>query len=114
MGFEFNDVCPSQFKCVRALYRFVSRNKRCIRVYFETSHDKGKSDGLGGVVKGYASREVASENVLIRNAKQLYEICKGKLEVTNLEKGKMLNRLFFFVSKDDIVAYRANFPPSGI
>ena len=64
---------------------------RCIYVYFETSHGKSKSDGLGGVVKGYASREVASKNVLIRNAKELYEFCKEKLEVTNSEKGKMLN-----------------------
>ena len=61
LDIEFNDGCPSQFKCVRAIHRFVSRNKRCIRVYFETSHGKSKSDGLGGVVKGYASREVASK-----------------------------------------------------
>ena len=84
---------------------------RCIYVYFETSHGKSKSDGLGGVVKGYASREVASKNVLIRNAKELYEFCKEKLEVTNSEKGKMLNWLFFFVSTDDIAE---NFPPSVI
>ena len=43
-----------------------------------------------------------------------YECCKEKLEVTNSEKGKMLNWLFFFVSKDNIVAYQENFPPSGI
>ena len=44
-----------------------------MRVYFETSHGKSKSDDLDGVVKGYVSREVASKNVLIRNAKELYE-----------------------------------------
>ena len=69
---------------------------------------------MGGVVKGYGSREVASKNVLICNAKELYEFCKKNLEVTNSQGGKMLNRLFFFVSKDDIAAYRENYPPSGI
>ena len=69
---------------------------------------------MGGVVKGCASREVVLKNILIRNAKKLYEFCKEKLEVTNSEQGKMLNRLFFFGLKDDIAAYRENFPPSGI
>ena len=85
-----------------------------MRVYFETSHGKSKSDDLDGVVKGYGSREVASNNILIRNAKELYEVCKEKIDVTNSEEGKMLNRLSFFVSKDATAAYRENFPPSGM
>ena len=44
----------------------------------------------------------------------MYEFCKEKLEVTNSEKGKTFNQLFFFVSKDDIAAYHENFPSSGI
>ena len=87
MDIEFNDGCASQFKCIQAIHCFVWRNMWCIRVYFETSHGKNKSDGLGGVVKGYTSREVASRNVLVRNAKEFYEFCKGKLEVSNLENG---------------------------
>ena len=51
---------------------------RCMRVFFETSHGKSKPDGLGGVVKGYANREVASKNVLMHNAKELYEFFKEK------------------------------------
>ena len=42
-----------------------------IYVFFEASHGKSKSDGLGGVVKGYASREVTSKNVLMRNTKRI-------------------------------------------
>ena len=38
---------------------------QCIRAYFEISHDKSKSDGLGGAVKGY----VPSKNVLKRMQK---------------------------------------------
>ena len=52
LDMEFNSECPSQFKCIRAIHRFGSRNMQCIYVYFETSHGKSKSDGLGGVVKG--------------------------------------------------------------
>ena len=58
---EFNDGCASQCKCVRAIQSFA-RNVSFIQVNFENSHGKSKSDGLGGVVKGYASREVAASN----------------------------------------------------
>ena len=87
LDMEFNDGCASQFKCIQAIHCFFWRNMWFICVYFETSHGKNKSDGLGGVVKGYASREVGSKNVLMHNAKELHEFCKGKLEVSNLEKG---------------------------
>ena len=64
---EFNDGCASQYKCVRAIQSFARRYVSSIWVYFETSHGKSKSDGLGGVVKGYASTEVAATNTVIQN-----------------------------------------------
>ena len=70
---EFNDGCASQYKCILAIQSFSRRNVSSIRVYFETSHGKSKSDGLAGVVKGYASREVAATNTVIRNAAELYQ-----------------------------------------
>ena len=42
---------------------------------FETSHKKSKSDGLGGVVKSYVSREVAANELIIRNGRDMYEFC---------------------------------------
>ena len=58
----FNDGCACQYQHVPAIQR---RNISSIRVYFETNHGKSKSDdGLGGVVKGYASREVAATNTV--------------------------------------------------
>ena len=63
-----------------------------------------------GCCEGICYQRSGIKNALIRN--ELYEFCK--LEVTNSEEGKMLNRLFFFVSKDFIASYRENFPPSGI
>ena len=40
-------------------YNPLPQETWCIHVYFETSHSKSKSNGLGGLVKGYPSREVA-------------------------------------------------------
>ena len=65
LNIEFNDGCATPFKCIRAIKRLTSRNMQCIRAYFEISHDKSKSDGLGGAVKGY----VPSKNVLKRMQK---------------------------------------------
>ena len=61
---EFNDGCASQYKCVQEIQSFARRNVSSIRVYFETSHEKSKSDSLWGIAKGYASREVAATNTV--------------------------------------------------
>ena len=52
------DGCASQLKWIHAIQCFASRNMQYICVYFETCHGKSKSDGLCGVVKGYASRVI--------------------------------------------------------
>ena len=84
-------------------------------VYFEISHGKSKSDGLRGVAKGYASREVAATNTVIRNAAELYQFCNEKLTVLGSdEHKKMLNRLFFYLPKENIESYRSSFPSSGV
>ena len=41
----------SQYKAKTALHKIEMRNMLTIWVFFETSHGKSKSDGLGGVVK---------------------------------------------------------------
>ena len=97
---ELNDGCASEYKYVRAIQSFARRNISSIRVYFETSHGRSKSDGLGAVVKGYANREVAATNTVIRNAAELYQFCNEKLTVLESdEHKKMLNRLFFYLPK---------------
>lgn len=115
MDVEFNDGCASQYKCIKAIQSFATRKIPSVRVYFETSHGKSKSDGLGGVVKGYASRDVAASNTIIRNASELYQFCNNKLTVIDSDQHKkMLNRIFFFVPKEDIQHYRTSFSPGGI
>ena len=112
---EFNDGCASQYKCILAIQSFSRRNVSSIRVYFETSHGKSKSDGLAGVVKGYASREVAATNTVIRNTAELYQFCNEKLTVLGSdEHEKMLNCLFFYLPKQNIESYRSSFPSSRV
>ena len=97
---EFNDGSASRYKYVRAIQSFARRNISSIRAYFETSHGKSKSDGLGDVVKGYASREVAATNTVVQNAAELYQFCNEKLTVLGSdEHKKMLNHLFFICRK---------------
>ena len=81
-------------------FKVLRRNVLYIRVYFEISHGKSKSDSLGGVVKGYASREAAATNTVIRDAAELCQFCNAKLTVLGSdEHKKMLNRLFFLSSE---------------
>ena len=42
-------------------------------IFCETSHGKSKSDGLGGVVKSFASRAVFGEGLIIHDVKEFFE-----------------------------------------
>ena len=77
MDIEFNDGCGSQFKCIGSIESFASRDLPSICVFFETIHDKSKSDGLGCLVKAYASTKVAAMHRIIWSdcAKELLEFC---------------------------------------
>ena len=66
---EFGNGCASQSMSKTAIYLLVQRERFTIYAYFETSHGKSKSDGLGSVVKFYVSREVAANELIIRNGK---------------------------------------------
>lgn len=76
---EYNDGCASQFKCIRAFASLARRNIRTTRIFYETSHGKSKSDGLGGVIKSYASREVCGEKKVIRKAEELSKFLEENL-----------------------------------
>ena len=109
---EYNDGCASQFKCVRAFSSLAKRHIKTTRVFCETSHGKSKSDGLGGVIKSYASRAVCGERRVIRDAKELFTFFDETLVVkAAYESNKpMLNRRFFYVSAEDMDNYRSELP----
>ena len=112
---EHNDGCAIQFKCIRAFSALARRNIKTTSIFCETSHGKSKSDGLGGVVKCYASRSVFGEKTIIRNGKELFQFYEENLVVRDaFESNKpMLNRLFFYVSSDDIEEFCSSFPENG-
>ena len=108
---EYNDGCSSQFKCIKAFSSLARRNIKTTRIFCETSHGKSKSDGLGGVIKSFVYRDVCGSEKIIRNAKELYDYCIENLTVHNVENGKpMLNRLFFYISSEEMTEYRSSFP----
>ena len=109
---EYNDGCGSQFKCIRAFVSLARRPIKTSRIFTETRHGKSKSDGLGGVVKSYASRAVCGERRVIRNAEELSNFFKETLVVKSAVDSMrpMLNRLFFFLSASDMEIYRDAFP----
>ena len=68
-----------------AIYHLVQREKLTVCVYFETSHWKSKSDGLGSVVKSYVSREIVANELIIRNRQDMYEFCVANFTVVEGE-----------------------------
>ena len=108
---EYNDGCGSQFKCIHAFSSLAKRNVKTTRIFCETSHGKSKSDGLGGVVKSFASRAVCGERRIIRNAKELSEFWDQTLTVISaVDSHKpMLNRRFFYISSAEMDDYRQCF-----
>ena len=98
---EYNDGCASQFKCIRAFSNLARRNIKTTRIFCETSHRKSKSDGLGGVVKSFASCAVCGEHQLIRDAKELYLFFEMNLSVKGaLDSNKpMLNHIFLCLQR---------------
>ena len=76
------------------MYSLMKRSKQTIRIFFETLHGKSKSDGLGGVIKWYVSKDVAAKGVIIRNGKELFDYCESNLAVEN-QNSKMMQRKFF-------------------
>ena len=73
------------------------RPVKTMRIFCETSHRNSKSDGLGGVVKAFASRAAVSERCVIRGAKELTDFFDKTLEgKSTIDSNRpMLNRLFF-------------------
>ena len=105
---ELNDGCAQQFKSIKAFTQLAKCSYQVTRLFFETSHGKSKSDGLGGVVKSFVSRAVSGEKVFIRNAKELYDFCCTYLTVSDNTGSVMNNRKFFYVEVDDVEQIRSS------
>ena len=98
---ELNDGCAQQFKSIKAISQLSRRPYYLSRLYFETSHGKSKSGGLGGVVKSFVSRSVNSEGTVVRNAMEFYQFCIENLTFRNRD-GVVNNRCFILVKPEDL------------
>ena len=109
---EYNDGCASQFKCIYAFSSLARRSIKTTRIFCKTSHGKSKSDGLGGVMKSYATRAVCGERIYIQNAKELFDFLHGTLDVEDAyESNKLiLNRKFFYIPSESIKDFHSTFP----
>ena len=110
---EFNDGCASQFKSINTVQLFAKRGRHTDRVYFESSHGKGPSDGLGGVIKSLASTAVCAEKLITRDFKELYDFLIDRYTLHNnvsmlQEKHCVMDHQFFFIKKEEMDSFRNN------
>ena len=109
---QYNDGCGVHFKSIRAFTSLPRRRVKTSHLFIETNHGKSKSDGLGGVVKSFASRAICGERRVIRNAEEFTVFFKETSVVKSAVESHhpMLNRSFFFVSSSEMEIYRKAFP----
>eukprot|EP00112_Aurelia_sp_Birch-Aquarium-sp1_P023421 Seg6979.2 transcript_id=Seg6979.2/GoldUCD/mRNA.D3Y31 product="hypothetical protein" protein_id=Seg6979.2/GoldUCD/D3Y31 len=90
---------------------FSKRSIHTDRVYFESSHGKGPSDGVGGVIKSLVATAVCSQKVIIRDAKEFFDFLSHRCCIENENgasdsKHKIKTRKFFFLDKQDVKQHR--------
>ena len=98
---KLNDGCAKQFESIKAISQLSRQPYYLSRFYFETSHEKSKSDGLGGVVKSFVSRSVNREGTVVRNARGFYQFCTENLTFQNCD-GVVNNCCFILVKPEDL------------
>lgn len=105
-------VVPPSSSVLRAFSSLARRPVKTTRVFCETSHGKSKSDGLGGVVKSFATRVLCGERHIIRNAEDFTNFFNETLVVKSAIESHypMLNWMFFLITIEEIDNYRATLP----
>ena len=108
---EFNDGCSAQYKSIRAFWLFCKRTTRTDRVFCESSHGKGPSDGVGGVCKSLCASAVAGRKLLIRNASEMFQFLSENHSIDDrpYKKGHISCRKFFYLPKADTTEFRNSF-----
>jgi len=110
---RFTDCCASQYRSKHSfaeLLRECSSGMNVKYHYFESSHGKSASDGLGAVVKHSATMAVTRREAVIRNARELYDYCVANLETvgdglfaSRRKDYDSSRRKFFFLESSEIV-----------
>ena len=113
LDIDFNDGCATQFKSIKSDWLFANRKVQTERIYFESSHGKGPSNGLGGMVKSVTTSAVCAEKLIIRNGKELHTFLEERCTLENdpeilRSKHCIMKRKFFLIEMDKINSFRKN------
>ena len=106
---QFTDCCAVQYRCKTVLADISTAELETERNYFEASHGKSPSDGLGAVIKNAATRAVTHRKVVIVNAKDMYAFCQENLTTvgdgvfpSKMKAAQNSSRTFFLVQTNEI------------
>lgn len=84
---EWTDGCSAQYKSRHCMgdvtFSLLDFGFPTIRNYFETSHAKGPQDGAGANLKHKADMAVIRREVVIQNAKDLFDFAKANLSLSS-------------------------------
>ena len=84
---EWTDGCSAQYKSRHCMgdvsFSLLDFGFPTVRNYFETSHAKGPQDGAGANLKHKADMAVIRREVVIQNAKDLFDFAKANLSFVN-------------------------------
>ena len=107
---EYNDGCSNQFKSIKAFKSLARMNIKTTCIFCETSHRRCKSDGLGRVIDSYVYCGVCGGEIVVTNAKELYDYCLQYISVNATDISKpMLNRVFFYISSEEMAEHGSTF-----
>ena len=89
---------------------FAKQTIKTDSVFFESSHGKGPSDGVGGVTKAMCAAAVLGNKMLIRNAKEMYTYLHLNQTIADspFQKGHISCRKYFYISSKEINQYRSS------
>ena len=107
---EWTDGCSAQYKSRHCMgdvsFSVNDFGFPTLRNYFETSHAKGPQDGAGANLKHKADMAVIRREVVIQNARDLFDFAKANLTLPSSTRFqsqvvKLKRRVFFFVTEHD-------------
>ena len=104
---EFNDGCSAQYKSIWVFWLFAKQTVKTDCVFFESSHGKGPSDGVGGVRKTMCAAAVSGNKVLLQDAKEMYTYLHLNHTIAKcpFQNGHISFRKYFYISKEEINQY---------
>ena len=107
---EFNDGCSAQYKSIWVFWLFAKQTVKTDCVFFESSHGKGPSDGVGGVTKTMCAAAVSGNKVLLQDAKEMYTYLHLNHTIAKcpFQNGHISFRKYFYISKEEINQYRSS------